>query len=132
MQGSFTKGIPDGSCTFESTSFRKLADASLPHATAAHIRSSCGPVLTHTGTYAIPEGAAKDPELDEEGNEVEPNPDAPKMPAFPNYTGLVYTAAGSNPAPGQNTVYPPEEVDVPVCVNPATFSVAAGLQVAAK
>lgn len=131
MQGSFTKGIPDGRCTFESTAFRKL-DSSLPHATAAHIRSPAGPVLTHTGTYAIPEGAAMDPEIDEEGNEVEPDPDGPKMPTFPKYAGLTYSAAGINPEPGQNNVYPPEEVNVPVSVTPATFSVVQGLQVAAK
>ena len=54
MQASFTKGIPDGNCTFESTAFRKL-DSSLPHTSAANIRSPAGPVLTHSGTYSIPE-----------------------------------------------------------------------------
>lgn len=132
MQGTFTKGIPDGQFTFETIAFRKLADPTLPESTAAHIRSSQGPSLTHLGSYAIPDGAAKDPEIDEDGNEVEPDADAPKMPAFPNYTGLSYTAGSGNPEPGSNTVYPPVDVDVPVCVIPASFNVAQGLQVAAK
>jgi hypothetical protein len=131
MKGSFTKGIPDGQCTFESIAFRKL-DASLPHTTAAHIRSPAGPVLIHTGAYAIPEGAAKDPEVDEEGNPVEPDPDAPQMPKFPVYKGLTYTPSSINPEPGQNSVYPPEDVEVPFCITPAKFSVAHGLQVAAR
>jgi hypothetical protein len=131
MQSTFTKDIPDGPCKFESTAFRKL-DKSLPHTIAAYIRSPDGPVLTHEGRYEIPEGAAKDPDVDEDGNEIEPDPDAPKMPAYPKYTGLTYTASSQNPSPGQNTVYPPVGVDVPACIKPSTFSVVEGLSVTAK
>lgn len=128
MDGQFTKGIPDGPCTFTSIAYRNL-DARVPHSIAAHIRSPAGPVLTHQGEYAIPAGAAADPEVDEDGNVVEVE-DAPKMPAHPQYAGLTFAASAADPAAGANTVYPPEEVAVPPCVTPPSFSVGAGLTVA--
>lgn len=127
MEAQFTKGIPDGPCSFTTTAFRQL-DARAPHVSAAHIRSPAGPVLTQHGTYAIPAGAAAEPELDEDGNPVEVE-DAPKMPAHPAYDGLTFVAAPTDPTAGPSTVYPPEEVEVPPCVTPPAFSVGAGLTV---
>eukprot|EP00892_Ulva_mutabilis_P001149 jgi/Ulvmu1/11034/UM007_0215.1 len=127
LQAQFTKGIPDGPCTFTTAAFRKL-NARVPHAAAAHIRSPAGPVLTQRGVYAIPAGAAADPELDEDGNPVEAE-DAPKMPAHPKYDGLTFAADAADPAPAPNTVYPPEEVTVPPCVTPPAFSIGSGLAV---
>lgn len=128
MNAQFTKGIPDGPCTFTATAFRNLA-ARLPHAVAAHIRSPAGPVLTQRGAYEIPAGSAADPELDEDGNPVEAE-DAPKLPAHPKYDGLTFAASADDPSAGPNTVYPPEEIAVPPCVKPPAFSVGAGLTVA--
>jgi hypothetical protein len=127
LSATYVKGIPAGSCTYTSTAFRKLGK--FPEACAGHIRSPEGPVLVHHGIYAIPAGADKDPEIDEDGNAVE-DTDAPKMPEYPKYAGLTYESDTANPAAGPIVAYPPEGAVVPPCVKPPSFSIAAGLTVA--
>lgn len=53
LQGNFTKGIPEGECTFALRADRTME---IPQTAAAFVLAEDGPTLKAKGVYKIPEG----------------------------------------------------------------------------
>ncbi|GAX86457.1 hypothetical protein CEUSTIGMA_g13867.t1 [Chlamydomonas eustigma] len=102
---------------------------------AAHILE-VGPTLKMSGEYAIPPGSGVDPQLDEEGKEIEDD-SKPPLPSFPKYEGMTFVSKAL-PDTVPDVHFPPldglvrgitltEEGEVPVTGTPV-FTVPEGIK----
>ncbi|WIA43924.1 hypothetical protein OEZ86_010328 [Tetradesmus obliquus] len=105
FEGQFAQGVPAGPCSFTVSAFRSV---DLPQPAASYNIAPHGPTLCGQGQYAVPPGAADEPEAAAEGGEpAEADPDKPPLPAWPKYEGLKYESGAALPCSQADVAFPP-------------------------